>query len=217
MSELVKVTQDLPAVQEANALENLFSDDAGFDKMLKFGTQQARDKYFADGQEVPLGTVFLAHCVGAAKRWIKFVDGKMAEQRTYRAGQVPAERDELDDNDPMKWPSGLDDKPADPWVMQSLLPLENETGELFVFITRSWGGRRAVGNLMKSYNLRTRRTGKSEQPYVKLGKSSFPSKKYGNVASPVFEIVSWDSVKEGKREIKGLETLTEEMDDQIPF
>ena len=215
MTQVAKIAETLPAVQEATALENAAQEDAAFDKMLKF----KKGEYFIGEEEVKLGTQYIAHAVGYTKCWIKFVDQQVAEKRHYRAsmGQVPVQRDELDDNDPKKWPIGISGGPSDPWVLQSLLPLENSLGELVVFVTSSWGGKRAVADLVKSYALRTKRTGNSEQPVIKLNKSSFPSKKFGNVACPVFEICGWDSNREGVREVHAPDTLRDEMADEIPF
>ena len=67
-------------------------------------------------------------------------------------GETPPLREALDDLDQASWPRGHDGKPADPWVFQYLLPLENlETGEVVIFVTQSVGGQRAVSDLAESY------------------------------------------------------------------
>ena len=209
--------QTLPAVQEAEALLNGTKDDAAFEKMLKY---KKGDYVDSDGNDVKMGAQFIAHCVGYTKCWIKFIDQTVAAKHLYRVslGQFPPERDELDDNDPSKWKLGIGDKPADPWVLQSILPLENEAGEVLLFISSSFGGKRAIADLCRSYAQRTKRTGISEQPVIKLSETTFPSKKYGSVKLPLFEIVGWDSAREGIREVKPAnESLKDEMNDEIPF
>jgi len=210
-----QASQNLPAVQEANAIANAAEADAGFEKLLKF----KKGVFSCDGEDVSLGTQFIAHCVGWTKCWIKFRDGKVVERRTYPVitGKVPPERDQLDDNDPITWEPGLDGKPADPWVYQHLLPLEDKDNNLVLFVTSSVGGKRAVADLCKTYARRTSRLGTSEQPVIKLNKAMMPSKKWGDIPRPDFEIVGWDTNREGIRQVKAPDTLREEMDDEIPF
>jgi hypothetical protein len=84
--------------------------------------------------------------VGWIKCWIKFVDRKVADRKMYRValGEKPPEREDLDDLDKDNWPEGFDGEPADPWVYQYLLPLENIKNEVIIFVTSSFGGKRAV-------------------------------------------------------------------------
>ena len=215
MNEVMKSSQNLPATQEATAILNAAQEDAGFEKLLKF----KKGVYVCDGQDVPQGTQYIAHCVGWTKCWIKFRDGTVVERRTYpvASGKVPPHREELDDQDQSTWEPGLDGKPADPWVYQHLLPLEDKSGDLIVFVTSSIGGKRAVADLCKLYGRRTSRTGVSEQPLVKITVAVMPSQRFGNVPRPNFEVVGWDSHREGIREVKAPDTLKQEMDDEIPF
>lgn len=222
-----QVNQNLPAIQEANAIANAAEADAGFEKLLKF----KKGVYVCDGEDVPLGSQYVAHCVGWTKCWIKFHDGKVVERRTYPVitGKVPPDREQLDelaldstgaplpaDHQP-GWEPGLDGRPADPWVYQHLLPLENEQNELVLFVTSSVGGKRAVADLCKTYARRTSRIGNSEQPVIKLSKAIMPSKKFGDVPRPDFEIVGWDTRREGIRTVNAPDTLRDEMDDEIPY
>jgi hypothetical protein len=138
--------------------------DAGFEKILKF----KKGEYFVAEEEIPLGSEYLAHVVGWTKCWIKFVDGEVAERKIYPVakGARPPEREDLDDLDESKWEEGLDGKPADPWVYQYLLPLENRSnGELVIFVTSSFGGRRAVADLCQLYTRRMQKMG-AGQPII---------------------------------------------------
>jgi hypothetical protein len=214
MDELVKAHEALPANEAAN-IGNAASEDAGFEKLLKF----KKGVYLCDNEVVEIGTQFVAHCVGWTKCWIKFLDGKVVDRKMYRVaeGVRPPDREQLDSvemigsKDPK---SGLSN---DPWVYQYLLPLENNAGDLVIFVTSSMGGKRAVADLCKSYSRRAQRTRNSEQPVIKLASGIMPSRLFGDVPRPVFEIIGWDSNKEGVREVKPPETLKQEMDDEIPF
>lgn len=206
---------NLPAHQEAQAIANAANEDAGFEKLLKF----KKGQYECDNEVVPWGTEYVAHCVGWTKCWIKFIDQKVIERKMYRVaeGKRVPERGELDDTDRNKWPNGPNGQPSDPWVYQYLLPFEDKAGELVLFVTSSIGGKRAVADLCKSYSRRTARTGISEQPVIKLSGATMPTRMYGDVPRPAFEIIGWDSAKEGIRTVKAPDTLKDEMDDEIPF
>jgi hypothetical protein len=215
MDELVKAHEALPANEAAN-IGNAANEDAGFEKLLKF----KKGHYESDGEEVPLGTQFVAHCVGWTKCWIKFLDGNVADRKMYRVaeGHRPPEREELDAKDMIGVKDPRSGLSLDPWVYQYLLPLENEAGDLVVFVTSSMGGKRAVADLCKSYSRRAQRTHTSEQPVIKLGSGIMPSKLFGDVPRPQFDVIGWDSSnKEGIREVRPPETLRQEMDDEIPF
>ena len=207
----------LPAIAEADAILAGAQTDAGFERMLKFKKGKYTD---SDGLDVPMGTKFIAHAVGYTKCWIKFVNQEFVEKHMYRVNlkEVPPDRDQLDDNDPTKWPIGISGGPSDPWVLQSILPLEDERGELMLFVASSFGGKRAVADVCRSYALRTKRTNTSEQPIIVLKEATMPTKRFGPVPRPFFEIVGWDRVTEGVREVRPAnESLKEEMNDDIPF
>jgi hypothetical protein len=216
MNEVEKVlSQDLPAVQEAAAIANAANEDAGFEKLLKF----KKGVYTTDATVVEWGTEFVAHCVGWTKCWIKFQDQKVADRKMYRVaeGKRPPEREELDDAHLIGAKDAKTGLSSDPWVYQYLLPMEDKAGELVVFVTSSIGGKRAVADLCKSYSRRAARTKQSEQPIIKLSGAVMPTRMFGDVPRPLFEIVGWDSNREGIREVKAPDTLRDEMDDSIPF
>src|SRR5262249_55941479 len=188
MSNDVAVRSSQLANIEAAARE-----DAGFEKILKF----KKGEYFIGEDEIALGTEFLAHTVGWVKCWIKFLNGEVAERKLYRValGEKPPLREDLDCRDEDEWPAGLDDEPADPWVFQYLLPLENlESGEVVIFVTSSFGGRRAIADLCDGYTKRAKKA-RYGQPIIKLAKADFVTKKFGKVPRPLFEVVSWDGAE----------------------
>jgi hypothetical protein len=133
-------------------------------------------------------------------------------------GERPPEREELDDPDEAKWPEGLDG-PADPWVYQYLLPLENvSSGEVVIFATSSFGGRRAVADLCSAYGKRAKRVTTCGQPIVALATVDMPTKKFGKVPRPHFEIVGWDDgTADNVEQPPPAVTLGHELNDEIPF
>lgn len=215
MDELEQAHANLPATQEAHNIAAAANEDAGFEKLLKF----KKGQYFCDGEEVAIGTQFTAHCIGWTKCWIKFVDGAVADRKMYRVadGRRPPEREELDDKEKIGAKDPKSGLSTDPWVYQHLLPLENTSGDLVVFVTSSMGGKRAVADLCKSYSRRAERTKTSAQPVIKLSAGIMPSKLFGDVPRPQFDIVGWDEHREGIREVRAPDTLRQEMDDDIPF
>lgn len=215
MDELERAHASLPATQEAANIANAANEDAGFERLLKF----KKGQYFCDNEEVKSGTQYTAHCVGWTKCWIKFKDGSVADRKMYRVadGTRPPERDALDEKEMIGVKDPKSGLSLDPWVYQHLLPLEDAAGDLVVFVTSSMGGKRAVADLCKSYSRRAQRTRTSAQPVIRLNVGIMPSKLFGDVPRPLFEIVGWDENKEGIREVKAPDTLRQEMDDEIPF
>jgi hypothetical protein len=190
--ELTKASNNAvaPRDAEANHILTAAKQDAGFDRILKF----KKGKYVVDDETVPLGTEYLAHATAWVKSWTKFVDGEFIERKLYRValGEQPPEREDLDDLDRSAWKLGIDGKPADPWVLQYMVPLEDlSSGDIVVFTSQSFGGRRAVSDVCGAYAKRCKR-GIFGQPIVKLGCTMMPTKKFGDVQRPLFEVMRWD-------------------------
>ena len=190
--------------------------DAGFQAMLKF----RKGKYICEDEEVPIGTQYIAHCRAWAKTWVHFIDKKVVERKVYRVinGEHAPERDELPDNDQSKWPV-LNGKPQDPWVHQYLIPFESqETGDVQIFVAQSFGGRRAVGELCTAWVKRVKREPKAGQPIITLETAIMPTKNWGDVDRPKFEIVGWDDTGLTPKEVNAEKlTLAADMNDEIPF
>jgi hypothetical protein len=191
--------------------------DAGFEKILKF----KKGEYFVDEKGIALGTEYIAHARAWTKCWIKFVDGEVKERKVYRValGERPPERGELDDQDQTKWAEGLDGRPADPWVYQYLLPLENPSnGEIVIFVSSSFGGRRAVADLCSAYARRTTKIADCGQPIIQLAAADMPTKKFGKVPRPNFVIVGWDEPSsDSDIEVMPPASSKDEFRDEIPF
>jgi hypothetical protein len=216
--ELKDKTVNVPAIG-GTEVENILGaaqEDAGFEKLLKF----KKGEYFIGEELVPLGTEFIAHAIGWTKCWIKFGDDGVAERKTYRValGEQPPEREDLGDLEKNNWPKGIDGNPADPWSLQYLLPLERiSDGEVVIFTTSSLGGRRAVADLCAAYAKRITKNASCGQPIVKLAKTEMPTKKFGRVPRPQFEIVGWDEPSKDIDVMSPPIASEGEFDDSIPF
>jgi hypothetical protein len=200
-------------------IENIHAaarEDAGFEKILKF----KKGEYFISEELIPLGTEYLAHTTAWTKCWINFGDGDAAPiRKLYRVawGEKPPERDELGDLDQSKWPE-LDGEPTDPWKFQYMLPFENlSSGEVVIFVTPSFGGRRAIAELCSAYTKHVKKVPHCGQPIIKLAKTVMPTKKFGPVPRPLFEVVGWDEEKAGDIEIVPPAVSEDEFRDEIPF
>ena len=200
---------------EAENIRNAAKEDT-FETMLKFN----KGDFFIGEEKVPLGSEYLAHCVGWTKCWTKFVDKKVADKKLYRVarGERPAERNDLDEVDKA-------DTDQDPWSLQYYLPLENtESGEVFIFTTSSIGGRRAVSELCNAYAKR-KLNGRDGQPIVRLATAEMNTKNYGKVPRPAFQIVGWDDSTSATHKISEAAIPVQpekaaanaDINDEIPF
>lgn len=207
--------QALTSNKEAENIESEAREDTGFSSMLKF----KKGEYYCDGELVPMGTQYLAHCKAWTKTWIHFVDKKVTERKIYRValGERAVERDELSDNDQGTWPRDPNGKPMDPWVLQYLVPFEDqESGNVRIFVAQSFGGRRAVGDLCTAWAKRARRDPKCGQPIIMLAKVNMPTKNWGDVPRPSFEVLAWDDTVQVTKEVE-VEKVKQDFDDEIPF
>jgi hypothetical protein len=185
---------------EVENIQIAAQEDAGFEKILKF----KKGDYFIGDDEIALGTEYLAHVRAWSKGWIKFVDGEVADRKMYRValGEKPPEREDLDDQNQDNWPDGLNGERADPWVFQYLLPLEDPaSGRVVIFVTSSYGGKRAVADLGAAYARRAAKSPNCGQPLVKLAVTDMPTKKFGKVPRPLFQVTGWDEAPSAGIEI----------------
>lgn len=214
LSQTANATEVVTTGKETENILAAAKEESVFDKLLKF----RKGDYFISEDKIPLGTEYLAHCVGWTKCWIKFVDEKVADKKMYRValGEKPCDRNDLDELDTI-------DTDDDPWSLQYLLPLENtESGEVVIFTTSSIGGRRAVSGLCDTYAKRKRK-GNDGQPIIKLAAAEMNTKNFGKVPCPHFEIVTWDDGTTDTHEISDAVIPVQpvakhsDMDDEIPF
>jgi hypothetical protein len=174
----------------------------GNDPMLKF----SKGKFFINDNEVQAGRGYVALMGDVAYGWTKFVDKKVVDQRIGRIAQgfVAEPREALGDTDQTQWEVDTQGKPRDPYALQWYVPmLDTESSEGVVFVTGSAGGRRAVGNLLRTYG----RNPHKGNPTVLLGVRSYKHKEYGRIEEPEIKVVGWEKQP----------TLAAEMSDAIPF
>jgi hypothetical protein len=208
--EIAKSQTNLPANCNEEA-DNLLASTEGHEKLLKF----VKGKYKVGDDEVPLGSQYVVHANQLTFCWIKFTDSRVADRRMGRAadGFVPPKREELGDTDQSKW-AVVDGEAKDPWSFQHLLPLENlESGEVVIFTTSSIGGKIATEEVVREYARRLKRKGSRALPIVKLAVKQMPTKKFGDVPRPYFEVEGWEDSPAGDAKL----SLAKDFDDAVPF
>jgi hypothetical protein len=154
---------------------------SGTGLLLKFDANTKQ--YSLGGEEiVELGRRYAAACDQYAERWTKFEDKRPVKEITVKLGEgkLP-EREELDDLD-------LADTDSDPWMFQRCLPLVDvKTGEIVTFVSKSVGGKIAIGRLLDTARWNRARG----NPIVKLSVSTFNTRDYGKRAMPSFDVVGY--------------------------
>ena len=179
-----------------------------------------KDGIFAttdDGTPLSEDKTFVALCDETLVGWIKFNGpGEPPERKCgllFNGFKMPL-RSELGDTDPTGWEKGLSGQPQDPWLHQMCLVLQEcDSGELYTFVSTSNTGRRAIANLLRTYE---RLRVKDEVPLVKLKVSGFEHRdaRVGWVKVPAFVVVGRTSRDSAFRSAP---TAQEILDDAIPF
>jgi hypothetical protein len=155
-------------------------------KMLKFTVDSNYKVDKAD--DLPDGTTLVA--INVTTAWVKWLGEKPTEHRITRPGQVHPDRDDLPDQDKATWGSGLNGQPADPWRDTRYLRLiDPRTGQDYTFVTDTYGGRKAVGDL-KSQIGNVRFAYPGALPVVELG-STMMKTSFGLKPRPQFKVVDW--------------------------
>ena len=200
-------TANVPATLTDTA-RNLLAASDGPAPILKF----KKGHYYCGETEIPVGGEFIAFCADWTQGYIKFVDGELVDRRIGKvaSGFRSPDRAGLGDLDEEQWPKGLDGQRQDPWTFQNYLPLENvETGDRYLFVTGSVGGKIGVQNLCAKYA----RNIEKGLPIISLAVGTFKSKKLGvPVPRPDFPVVGYENA--GGIDVTPPQQL---MDDEIPF
>jgi hypothetical protein len=183
---------NLPARPE-DVADVLLAETRSSNPLLRFKQGQ----YLIGEDEIELGHEYIAYPFDAMRGFVRWVDGKVAEQRLGRiADRFKLEREDL--------PQDED------WKEQRVLPLQDvDTGEFVAFVSGSFGGKTAINNLINAV-ARAVKTGRSDPtPLIRLAEGSFTSKQFGEIACPKFEIVN------EPQEVK--QSLSTELNDKIPY
>jgi hypothetical protein len=161
-------------------------------KLMKFTVD---GKYKVDKAEnLPDNTCLVAIDVTTA--WINWRDRKPIEHRITHPGQVHPVREDLPDLDKTTWERGLNGEPADPWKDTRYLRLiDPRTGLDYTFVTDTYGGRKAVGDL-KSQIANVRFAYPGAVPLVRLGSTMMPTA-FGLKPRPEFKVIDWRNKNSG--------------------
>jgi hypothetical protein len=174
------------------------------------------------------GTTLVA--LSTVTAWVKWAEGRPVEHLVTHAGKAHPRREDLPDIDQEEWEiNKFTGNPADCWHDCRYLHLiDPRTGRDFTFVTDTYGGRAAVGELKNAIaNVRRARPG--AVPVVKLGWKQM-STQFGPRPRPVFTIIEWrdggsSSSEPGPAMIEGpnnkksdvIEHRKAEFEDEIPF
>jgi hypothetical protein len=187
-------------------------------QLLKFNN----GAYFANKTEVvPLGTTLVV--VAVTTLWIKWENGRPAEHRVTRPGQAHPVRDDLPDQDQAEWKPGFKDQLADPWKDSRYLHLvDPQTGADYTFVTDSYGGRKAIGEL-KSQITNVRFAHPGAVPTVRLASTMMPTD-YGPKPRPSFKVIGWKNMSGSATSVEQKQITAPaaakkraDYDDEIPF
>jgi hypothetical protein len=185
-------------------------------RMLKFNN----GTFYVDKTEVmPPGTPLVV--VSVVTVWIKWQDGRPVERRITYPGQTHPVRDDLPDQDETSWELGLNGRPADPWRDSRYLHcVDPKTGADYTFVTDSYGGRKAIGEL-KSQISNVRFAHPGAVPVIAIASTMMPTD-YGPRPRPQFMVTSWkslsgDAVAAVEQKRISAPTTAPDPDDEIPF
>jgi hypothetical protein len=122
--------------------------------------------------------------------WVRWEDGRPAEQVEQSPGSRLITREELGFLNESEWDAGLDGEPRDPWQDSRYLSMiDPKTAASYTFITATWGGRSAIAALSDQI-ARAQRSHPGALPIVELKCTEMPTQ-YGRKTKPLFEVVDW--------------------------
>jgi hypothetical protein len=216
-------SQAVAVPDSGSAVESYLNDIAppglAAGRLVKFDGKKGEYLTLDDGEPVPNDAEFIALCDEVLIGWIRFHGEGQLPSRVAGLlydGFVMPPRESLGDNDQNDWPAGLSGAPTDPWQHQILLPLQHTTTrELLTFGTTNTTGRRAIGNLLRTYD-RTRKTAPDEVPVVRLRAGGYQHRdeRIGWVNTPVFVIVGRTKRDQAAKPDTGVAT---DLNNEIPF
>jgi hypothetical protein len=159
-----------------------------FGKILKYN----KGEWTHAAKVVALGTEFLVLMPEALRGDVKFQDGKPVEQRLglIRDRAKFAKRADLGDTDQALWETDKNGKPIDPWSPQTYVPMiQVETGELYCFIFRSFGGKQTFRDLCRAYSpYRT----SNMLPVISIQTDRYKHEDFGWIDIPILRIERWE-------------------------
>src|SRR5262249_12114423 len=104
---------------------------------------------------IPAGRELVALMSEFALAWTRWVNNKPTDRHVtlVASGAAPARRDQLGDTDQALWSTDDEGRLKDPWQATHELPLiDQESGDKYVYVTSSVGGKDALGKLAGAYS-----------------------------------------------------------------
>jgi hypothetical protein len=169
--------------------------------LLRF-TKHGAWKAGPEQEVVEDGTRMMAFIPGLTKGWVRWEDNKPVENLVglVAEGFKPPKRDDLGNLDKDMWPK-LGGKPNDPWQYTFYLPMLDEHGQLYTYVTSSNGGEQTLSNLIRVYNDHKKQKPK-EIPIVQLNATSYPHPEYGETFKPILKPDGWGNIPADFAELK---------------
>jgi hypothetical protein len=226
----VVATPQVPTTSE-EALDRHLAEWGGpGGRLFAFNGSTGIHRTLDDDVEVPDGTEFIAFLHETQRGFINFnVDGP-PDVRMVRIDQdakVP-ERAELGDNDPTKWPLGLNCEKTDPWIEQFAIPMARNDagGELYLYVARGVVAMNSVRSLLGRWRHHPKRKA-GLIPVIKVKNGTYYNKRFNaDRPKPEFIFGTWVT-KTGEpppsestsSRIKQINkpSLSEELNDSIGF
>jgi hypothetical protein len=161
------------------------------------------------GEKFPIGKRMIANMDRLLLCWIRWEDKQPAERimGLLAEGFKPPPRDILgygyepgNDKpvDTSEWELDAEGNPRDPWRFTRYLILKDpdyvEEGEgIYTFVTSSNGGKKAIGDLCKTYGRKRREGHRNYYPVIALRNTSYMhrDRSFGKVKEPALWAVGW--------------------------
>ena len=189
MNKLVKIQRTEISPWRAHADETMASAIAGdILRFIKGRWYRGEEKKLVESE-----VQFLCNMNEVWTGWVRWFNARPVEHRIHRLidGAPKLSRNDLGHLDESVWETDAAGEPKDPWAYtERMIMREVGTDELLTFSTSSWGGLKALGKLCRAFD-----DGRAKHPgmfpVVQLEAVIRPSKDYGPIDEPLFEIVSW--------------------------
>lgn len=172
----------------------------GFDGALDGGSvakgtiiQWDRVKKWHDRDDQPVPSPLLAYnFTHVLRRWVKDENGNVRPD--YITDHPLPDPESLNATIPKsEWQIGLNGQPTPPWAMTVVMYfIEVLTGRLFTFQSATTGAHIAADLLHEQVAVkRLMLRGEKVRPIVKMSEGTYPTRKYGPVPRPSFEVIDW--------------------------
>lgn len=228
MNEMTTRTSGAVALPEQNAFEQ-YSEAASGNRIIGDLLKFSKGDWLVgrEGDEVAIGTRYVANVLDLKVGYMKWVDGKPVENRMGRVMDrfMPPVRSSLGDTDEEEWETDQDGNPRDPWQLTNTLILKaDDSDELFTFSTSSKGGIGAIGKLAGEFG-KHMRARPNELPIIALDVDSYKhsDKSRGRIKVPVLKVVGWTDKNAFEEALAADEAAAAEAEgaeageDEIPF